>query len=72
MNVEQELKTIKRQLASLNEAFLQAQRNNVSTVAKTDDSANNIKVHSTEIDKTEANVDYIAMMTDVELPEEGI
>ena len=73
MNYEQEINDLKKKVANLSNAFIQAQKNQTPITAKTDESANKLLADEAELQQTGANLDYVAMMTDVEIPtEEGI
>lgn len=70
MTIEQ----IEQKLNKLEEAFIQSQRNQVDKTSKLDNTDN--KVNTTSENATEgittnsANIDYIAMMSDIEIPTE--
>ena len=69
MNYEYEINKIKNTLDNLQQNFNQAQKNNVPTTAKVDDNANGLGAAESNIDQNTADIEYIAMMTDVDLEE---
>lgn len=69
MNYEYEINKLKITLDNLQQNFIQAQKNNVPTNAKVDDTANCLGAAEGNIDQNTADIEYIAMMTDVDLEE---
>ena len=69
MNIEYEIKHLKIALDNLQQNFIQAQKNNVPTTSKVDDTANGLGAAEGNIDQNTADIEYIAMMTDVDLEE---
>ena len=69
MTIEQRVQILEDNYKSLYNAFIQSQKNNVGQVAKTDSTANGLSVTDENVGKNSADIDYVAMMTDVELPE---
>lgn len=69
MNIEYEIKNLKMAFDNLQQNFIQAQKNNVPTIAKVDDAANGLGAAEGNIDQNTADIEYIAMMTDVDLEE---
>lgn len=69
MNYEYEINKLKSTLDNLQKNFIQAQKNNVSTTAKVDDTAYGLGAAEGNIDQNTADIEYIAMMTDVDLEE---
>lgn len=69
MNYEYEIDKLKSTLDNLQKNFIQAQKNNVPTTAKVDDTVNGLGAAEGNIDQNTADIEYIAMMTDVDLEE---
>lgn len=69
MNYEYEINNLKITLDNLQQNFIQAQKNHVPTTAKVDDTANSLGAAEGNIDQNTADIEYIAMMTDVDLEE---
>ena len=69
MNIEYESKNLKMAFDNLQQNFIQAQKNNVPTISKVDDTANGLGAAEGNIDQNTADIEYIAMMTDVDLEE---
>lgn len=69
MNIEYDIKNLKLTLDNLQQNFIQAQKNNVPTTSKVDDTANGLGAAEGNIDQNTADIEYIAMMTDVDLEE---
>lgn len=69
MNYEYEINKLKSTIDNLQQNFIQAQKNNVPTTAKVDDTANGLEAADGNIDQNTADIEYIAMMTDVDLEE---
>ena len=69
MNYEYEIYNLKLELDNLQQNFFQAQNNNGHTTAKVDDTANGLGAAEGSIDQNTADIEYIAMMTDVDLEE---
>lgn len=69
MNYEYEINKLKSQLQNLQQNFIQSQKNNVPTTAKVDDTANGLGAAESNIDQNTADIEYVAMMTDVDLEE---
>ena len=69
MNIAYEIQNLKTQIENLQQNFIQAQKNNVPTNAKVDDTANCLGAAEGNIDQNTADIEYIAMMTDVDLEE---
>ena len=73
MNCEYEIQVLKEEVKNLREAFLQSQRNQVPITERTDESHNKIPqvdANTENIETTSANLDYVAMMVDVDIPTE--
>ena len=71
MNYEYEIQNLKSQVANLQESLIQMARNNTPIVGKVDSTANNLVSTDGNVETNTANIDYIAMMTDVEIPTES-
>lgn len=69
MNYEYEIDKLKKAVANLNNTVLQMAKNNTPMVSKVDSTANGLSTTDGVVDKNSADIDYVAMMTDVELPE---
>lgn len=69
MNIEYEITKIKNQLQNLQDIVLQMSRNSVPTTSKVDDTANRLSGTDGNVETNTANIDYLAMMTDVDLEE---
>ena len=69
MNYEVEIQNLKMQVANLQQTVIQMARNNSPVVNKVDSTANGLSTTDGNVDKNSADIDYVAMMTDVELPE---
>ena len=54
---------------NLNKSFMTALGNNAAANGKLDGTANGLEIAGAAVEKNQADIDYIAMMTDVELPE---
>lgn len=65
MNYEYEINKIITQLQNLQQNFIQAQKNNVPTTAKVDNTANGLGAADGKIDQNTADIDYIMMMEDL-------
>lgn len=69
MNYDLEIQNLKMQVANLQQTVIQMARNNTPIVGKVDSTANGLNTTDGNVDKNTADIDYVAMMTDVELPE---
>lgn len=69
MNYEYEIDKLKKAVANLQDTVIQMARNNSPVVNKVDSTANGLSTTDGVVDKNSADIDYVAMMTDVELPE---
>ena len=69
MNTEYEIQNLKEQVANLQNTVIQMARNNTPTISKVDSTANGLVSTDVVVGKNSADIDYVAMMTDVELPE---
>lgn len=69
MNYEYEINKLKSTIDNLQQNFIQAQKNNVPITAKVDDNVNGLGAAEGNIDQNTADIEYIAMMTDVDLEE---
>ena len=73
MSIESRLYNVEQTLANLQESFIQSQRNQTPIVNRTDESYNKIPQidgNTENIEVTSANLDYVAMMVDVDIPTE--
>ena len=70
MSFIKSLKELQTQLNNLEQAYLQSQRNQVPITAKTDETANGLVIADNNIEKNTADIDYLAMMADIEIPTE--
>lgn len=68
MNIEYEIQCLKEQVAKLQENIRDMARNNTPTISKVDSTANGLVSTDVVVGKNSADIDYVAMMTDVELP----
>lgn len=68
MNVEYEIQNLKSQVENLQQTIIQIARNNTPIVGKVDSTANGLNATDGNVGKNSADIDYVAMMTDVELP----
>ena len=66
---EERLNILENSLKNLQEAFIQSQSNNAASNGEQDHISNNLDNTMGVTDKNTADIDYVAMMTDVELPE---
>lgn len=69
MNYEYEIQNLKKRLNNLQDSFIQAQRNQVPITGKVEDTGNGLASANDNIDQNTADIEYIAMMTDVDLEE---
>ena len=69
MNYDYEIQNLKRTVENLQQTVIQMARNNTPVVGKVDNTANGLNQAGADIERNQANIDYISMMTDVELPE---
>ena len=69
MNYEHEINNLKAQVSNLSNAILQMARNNSSELSARENTTNGLKTTDGNVDKNTADIDYVAMMTDVDLPE---
>ena len=69
MNYEYEIKQIKAQLQNLQEIVLRMSRSNMEEVSKREQTTNGLGSAEGNIDQNTADIEYIAMMTDVDLEE---
>ena len=69
MNYDLEIQNLKMQVANLQQTVIQMARNNTPIVGKVDSTANGLSTTDGYVEKNTADIDYVAMMTDVELPE---
>ena len=69
MNYEYEIDKLKKAVANLNNTVLQMARNNSSELSARENTTNGLKTTDGNVDKNTADIDYVAMMTDVDLPE---
>jgi len=68
MNYEYEIYKLKEQVNNLYDNFIQSQRNQVPITDKVDSTKNGLATTDVVVGKNSADIDYVAMMTDVELP----
>ena len=68
MNTEYEIQCLKEQVANLQQNIRDMARNNTPTISKVDSTANGLVSTDVVVGKNSADIDYVAMMTDVELP----
>lgn len=68
MNVEYEIQNLKATVENLQQTIIQMARNNTPIVGKVDSTANGLNTTDVVVGKNSADIDYVAMMTDVELP----
>ena len=69
MNYEYEIQNLKTQVKNLQDTVIQMARNNTPIVGRVDSTANGLNATDGYVEKNTADIDYVAMMTDVELPE---
>ena len=69
MNYDYEIDKLKKAVANLNNTVLQMAKNSTPMVSKVDSTANGLSTTDGYVEKNTADIDYVAMMTDVELPE---
>ena len=67
MNYEVEIQNLKMQVANLNNAVIQMARNNSPVVNKVDSTANGLSTTDGNVDKNSADIEYIAIMSDIDL-----
>ena len=71
MNYEYEIQNLKATVANLQQTVIQMGRNNAPFETKVDSTADNLISTDGNVDTNTANIDYLAMMTDVEIPTES-
>ena len=71
MNYEYEIQNLKTQVKNLQDTVIQMARNNTPIVGKVDSTANGLNTTDGNVETNTANIDYLAMMTDVEIPTES-
>ena len=69
MNYEVEIQNLKEKVANLQQTVIQMGKNTAPFESKIDSTANGLNTTDGNVDKNTADIDYVAMMTDVELPE---
>lgn len=69
MNYEYEINKIKAQLQNLQEIVLRMSRSNTEEVSAREQTTNELDTTNVNVDTNTANIDYLAMMTDVDLEE---
>ena len=67
--IEERVTILENSLNNLKNSFLETYSNDVNTKGKLDSTANGLDQTGEVVEKNQADIDYIAMMTDVELPE---
>ena len=67
MNTEYEIQNLKEQVANLQNTVIQMARNNTPTISKVDSTANGLNATDGVVEKNSADIEYIAIMTDVDL-----
>lgn len=64
------IQDLEERVDSLYNSVLQLQRNLNPVIDKTDNTANKVVINSGDIEVNAANIDYIAMMSDIDIPTE--
>lgn len=67
MNVEYEIQNLKSQVANLQQTIIQMARNNTPIVGKVDSTANGLNTTDDNVEKNSADIEYIAIMSDIDL-----
>ena len=68
MNYEYEIQNLKEKVANLQQTVIQMGKNTAPFESKAESTANGLNVTDGYVEKNTADIDYVAMMTDVELP----
>lgn len=64
------IQALEERVNALYNSVLQLQRNLNPVIDKTDNTANKVVTNSGDIEVNAANIDYIAMMSDIDIPTE--
>lgn len=64
------IQDLEERVDTLYNSVLQLQRNLNPVIDKTDNTANKVVINSGDIEVNAANIDYIAMMSDIDIPTE--
>ena len=67
MNYDYEIDKLKKAVANLNNTVLQMAKNNTPMVSKVDSTANGLSTTDGNVDKNSADIEYIAIMSDIDL-----
>lgn len=68
--MEERIRQLEMQVHNLQLAFDSMSRSQTTTVGRVDDTSNNLSSTDNSVEINTANIDYIAMMSDIDIPTE--